>query len=96
MGDYRITYIGDSCVSDVHHIGVEYDGNYYCIIFGKYVNGGFCSIPNWNAGCELSNFTDVFWNTEKLYETLKNKKKAKAIALAIAEFAEMCEHSREI
>ena len=25
-----------------------------------------------------------------------NKKKAKAIALAIAEFAEMCEHSREI
>lgn len=86
MGDYKITYIGDSSIANVHHIGVEYDGNYYSIIFGKYVNGGFCSIPNWNVGCELANFSDVFWNTEQLQSALKKKKVAKAIALAIAEF----------
>ena len=88
MGDYKITYIGDSSIVNVHHIGVEYDGNYYSVIFGRYINGGFCSIPNWNVGCELADFSDVFWNTEQLQATLKKKKTAKAIAMAIAEFAE--------
>lgn len=85
MADYKISYIGDSSIGNVHHIGIEYDGNYYSVIFGRYVNGGFCSIPNWNVGCELANFSDVFWNTEQLQVALK-KKVAKVIALAIAEF----------
>lgn len=88
MGDYKITYIGDSNIENVHHIGVEYDGNYYSVIFGRYVNGGFCSIPNWNIGCELASFSDVFWNTEQLQAALKKNKVAKVIALAIAEFME--------
>ena len=44
--DYEINYIGDSEVESVHHIGLSHAGNYYSIIFGKYVNGAFCSIPN--------------------------------------------------
>lgn len=88
MGDYKITYIGDNSIKNVHHIGVECDENYYSVIFGKYVNGGFCSIPNWNVGCELAGFNDVFWNTEQLQVALKKKKVAKAIANAIAEFME--------
>lgn len=86
MADYKITYIGDSSVRNVHHIGVEYKGNYYSVVFGEYVNGGFCSIPNWNVGCELSEFDDVFWNAERLESSLK-KDVAKVIAMAIAEFA---------
>ena len=50
MADYRISYIGDNNVGNVHHIGVDFNGNYYSVIFGKYVNGGFFSIPNWNCG----------------------------------------------
>lgn len=87
MSDYRIAYIGDKKVGNVHHINVEYNGNSYNVIFGKYINGGFCSIPNWNVGCELAGFDDVFWNTESLSKVLRSKKVAKVIAMAIAEFS---------
>ena len=87
MADYRISYIGDNNVGNVHHIGVDFNGNYYSIIFGRYVNGGFCSIPNWNCGGELASFNDVFWNSESIGRSLKSKKAAKVIAMAIAEFA---------
>ena len=82
MADYRISYIGDNNVGNVHHIGVDYNGNYYSV-----VNGGFFSIPNWNCGGELATFDDIFWNTESIGRNLKSKKVAKVIAMAIAEFA---------
>ncbi len=85
---YKISYLGDRNIENVHHIGVDYNGNYYSVIFGRYVNGGFCSIPNFGVGCELSNFSNIFWNTESLDRVLKNKEVAKVIALAIAEFVE--------
>ena len=88
MADYRNSYIGDNSVGNVHHIGVDYNGNYYSVIFGRYVNGGFFSIPNWNVGGELGQFGDTFWNEESLSRVLKSKKVSKAIAMAIAEFAE--------
>ena len=89
MANYKISYIGDNSVGNVHHIGVDFNGNYYSVIFGRYVNGGFFSIPNWNVGGELGQFEDIFWNEESLSRVLKSKKAAKAIAMAIAEFAEM-------
>lgn len=46
MTNYKISYIGDSQVGNVHHIGISHDGNYYSVIFGEYANGGFFSIPN--------------------------------------------------
>ncbi len=85
MGGYRISYNGDKHISEVHHIGVDFDGDYYSVIFGKYTNGGFCSIPNWEVGCELSGFDDRFWNAESLGRVLGRKKAARAIADAIAE-----------
>ena len=84
--EYEITYIGSSEIKDIHHIGINYDGNYYSVIFGKYINGGFFSIPNWNCGGELAGFTDVFWNTESIYKALQKKKVAKVIAQAIADY----------
>lgn len=51
---YSIDYVGDTRISNVHHLGIEYNGNYYSVIFGEYVNGGFFSIPNWNCGGELA------------------------------------------
>lgn len=84
--EYEITYIGDSEVKDIHHIGINYNGNYYSVIFGKYINGGFFSIPNWNCGGELASFNDIFWNTESIYRALQKKKVAKVIAQAIADY----------
>lgn len=87
MADYKIDYIGDNHVEEVHHIGISYDGNYYSVIFGKYVNGGFFSIPNWNCGGDLAEFWDKFWNEESIYKSLKRKKASQAIAQAIADYA---------
>lgn len=89
--EYEISYIDDSNVTDVHHIGINYDGNYYSVIFGKYINGGFFSIPNWNCGGELADFNDVFWNEESIYKSLKKKKAATVIADAIANYAKECD-----
>ena len=86
MADFRISYVGDNSVGNVHHIGVDYNGNYYSVIFGQYVNGGFFSIPNWNVGGELSDFDDVFWNAESIGKELRSKKAGRAIATAIVGF----------
>jgi len=86
MKDYKITYVGDEDLKDFHHIGVECDGSYYSVIFGEYVNGYFCSIPNWNVGCDLSfNPHDVNYNEEKL-AYIVSKRAAKAIANAITDY----------
>lgn len=82
MADYKI--MGD--VSDVYNIKVECDGHSYCVIFGRYENGGFCCIPDWGIGCELSFFKDKFWNTEQLGKVLKRKRAVNAIVDAIAQF----------
>lgn len=87
--DYEIVYIWDDNINNVHHIIVEYNGNSYSVIFGRYINGGFFSIPNWGVGGELGQFCDTFWNTESLSRELKGKRVAKVIAMAIAEFGEM-------
>lgn len=86
--EFNISYNGDNNVGNVHHIGVDYNGNYYSVIFGKYVNGGFFSIPNWNCGGELATFDDVFWNAESIGRSLKSKKSGKAIAMAIKRYME--------
>jgi hypothetical protein len=86
---YEICYIGDPAISDVHHISINFDGNNYNVIFGKYINGGFFSIPNWHCGGELASFNDVFWNTESIYNSLKKKKVAEVIANAIADYIEI-------
>ena len=92
MSDYKISFNGDKYVSEVHPIGVDYDGNYYSVIFGKYANGGFCSIPNWEAGCELADFGDVFWNFGSIGRALKKTKAARTISQAIAEYIDEVEN----
>lgn len=87
--DYKIAYVWDDSINNVHHITVEYNGNSYSVIFGRYINGGFFSIPNRGVGGELGQFCDTFWNTESLSRVLRSERAAKAIALAIAEFGEV-------
>ena len=87
--EYKISYIGDDSIKNVHHIGIDYNENYYSVIFGRYVNGGFFSIPNWGVGGELGYFNDTCWNEESLSRVLKSKRAAKVIVMAIAEFADL-------
>lgn len=87
--NYKFVFIGDHAIKNMHHVTIEYNGNEYSVIFGKYINGGFFSIPSLRVGGELSHdFSDIFWNTESLYKVLSSKKLAKVIAMSIAEFKE--------
>jgi hypothetical protein len=38
----------------------------FIFIVGKYINGYFISIPAFGVGCDLANYSDYFWNNERL------------------------------
>lgn len=95
MADYIINQNGDAGISNVHHIVVDWNGNRYNVIFGQYMNGWFCCIPDWNIGCGLSDPEDTFWNVESLGRQLKSKRAAKAIACAISDFAKSERNNKE-
>lgn len=40
------------------------------VLIGRTTFGYFACIPDWQAGCHLTNFKDLFWNTEKLSQTI--------------------------
>lgn len=73
--------------NNVKEISVDWNGHNFLVIYGKHINGGFFSIPNWGVGGELSGHfaSDVFGNTEYINRYLKNKRAAQQIAMAIAE-----------
>ena len=37
-------------------------GTYFHILAGRHKYGNYLYIPNHDAGCELSSFSDIFWN----------------------------------
>lgn len=40
------------------------------VIIGKNKYGNHVCIPNFNVGCYLATFDDLFWNTEQLVEVI--------------------------
>lgn len=40
------------------------------VVFGKSSRGNWACIPDFGAGCYLSNFEDKFWNSEQLTRVL--------------------------
>jgi hypothetical protein len=40
------------------------------VIFGKTSRGYFACMPDFNVGCHLVNFNDIFWNKERLTKVL--------------------------
>ncbi len=42
------------------------------VIAGKYQNGNYLCVPNMNFGCELSHFSDTFWNAERIRQHIDN------------------------
>ena len=62
---------------------VDCDDNNYLVIYGKHINGGWCCIPNWGIGCEMSDPDDTFYNYENLVRRGIEAPHAKAIANAI-------------
>jgi hypothetical protein len=57
-------------------------GYSYHMIVGTHAYGAFLCIPNFNIGCEISTFDDVFWNCERISQLL-DIQDATYLALAI-------------
>ena len=47
-------------------------GASFHVIAGKYQNGNYLCVPNMDLGCELSHFSDTFWNAERIRQHLDN------------------------
>lgn len=75
--------------ASAQEISIDYNGFNYLIVFGKHVNGGYFAIINHGVCGELANFEDTFWNAESIGNAVKNYDTGKALALAIAAFAEV-------
>lgn len=61
----------DGYVKHVHNYGSHYEiqvesRSGFIFIVGKYVNGAFITIPAFSVGCDLSSYSDYFWNREHL------------------------------
>ena len=84
MAQYEIENIFKAeCISE---ISVAVNGYSYLVIFGTHINGGFCCIPAWGVGCELSShehFGDIYYNSERIGKALKDKTAGRCIAEAI-------------
>ena len=67
-------------------------GSCFHIIFGKHMYGNYICIPNWNAGTEIVNTNDVFWNYERLKTYTKlNGVDACSVAYALKKLGELIE-----
>lgn len=66
-----------------YEMEVQARGSYFHIIFGEHTNGHYACIPNWNIGCELASYSDLFWNIERISAQVKTKVDAISIAYAI-------------
>ena len=41
-------------------------GTYFHILAGRHKYGNYLCVPNHDVGCELSDFSDIFWNEERI------------------------------
>lgn len=58
-------------------------GTYFHILAGRHKYGNYLCIPNHDVGCELSRFSDIFWNEERL-SRLMRKVDAVTVAAGLA------------
>jgi len=67
------TWLGS--ISYLNHFGSHYEmlihsRSLIYVLFGKSKHGYFACFPDWQAGCHLVDFKDLFWNTESLSQVI--------------------------
>lgn len=46
----------------------------YTVLYGQYINGGWCAIPNWNISCDMGEPEDIGYNADKLFAAFAKQK----------------------
>lgn len=59
-------------------------GTSFHVIVGKYQNGNYLCVPNMNFGCELSHFSDTFWNSERIRQHIDNPVDVESLVCGIS------------
>lgn len=67
---------------EMREIIISGDGNGFHALVGKYAFGLFIAFPQLGKSCELSDFSDLFWNTESIGRIF-NKRDTKTIVIAL-------------
>lgn len=68
--------------------GISGRGTYFHVIVGRHYYGNYICIPNHDIECELSDYSDIFWNRERLSQHLK-KVDAATVACALVHLNEL-------
>ena len=58
-------------------------GTYFHILAGRHKYGTYLCIPNHDVGCELSDFSDILWNEQRI-SGLMRKVDAVTVAAGLA------------
>ena len=82
-----MTYLLSNLYSPLEAI-VESDGESFHIIYGKHNRGYYLVIPNWNVGCEMSDYKDIMWNRQAISRAGISRKQSLNIAQRIKELCE--------
>ena len=67
QGEIRLIHYSGAC----YEAEITGRGTYFHVIAGKHRYGNYICIPNHDVGSELSQFRDLFWNTERLSGLIK-------------------------
>ena len=68
---------------------VNANGWSFHVIIGSHEGGNYLCIPNWDIGSEYADFSDIFWNEERLRNhTNLHPDNIRAIVKAVAVAAE--------
>ncbi len=66
-------------------------GTYFHILAGWHTYGNYLCIPNHDVGCELSGFSDIFWNEERL-RSLMQEVDAVTVAAGLAQLPSLADN----
>lgn len=56
---------------DQYEAEISGRGTYFHILAGRHKYGNYLCIPNHDIGCELPDFSDIFWNKEQLRRLMR-------------------------
>ncbi len=69
-GSRRETWTGQILLLDAgdgwYEAEINGRGTYFHILAGRHKYGNYLCVPNHDVGCELSDFSDIFWNEERI------------------------------
>ena len=74
-GSRREVWTGELCLlrgkTGFYEAEINGRGTYFHIIAGRHRYGNYLCIPNHDVGCELSDFSDIFWNEQRISNLMR-------------------------